>query len=168
MNDSDGSTPQQQIEQILAVTPILSGQHSTEKNPIPPQHQSEPPAYTPAPAPQTSAQAPVPAPAPVSENQPPQPQISHPITSQTTDAAAQPPNSHLPADLQAAQTQNSGQQQKDLEKTLLQTSSGKASEGGLIDFHEGMKKDLPGSGEKARLQRIDTGESVDEFVDAEG
>ncbi|KIN04166.1 hypothetical protein OIDMADRAFT_40239 [Oidiodendron maius Zn] len=32
----DGTTPEQQTKQILAVAPILSGQQSTERNPIPP------------------------------------------------------------------------------------------------------------------------------------
>jgi hypothetical protein len=33
---SDGATPQDQTKQILAVTPILRGQHGNEKNHIPP------------------------------------------------------------------------------------------------------------------------------------
>jgi hypothetical protein len=80
----------------------------------------------------------------------------------------------MPADLYAAQTQNGGQQQKDLENILHSTGTIKENEGGLIDFHRDLKKELPGNqpNEAAHqapvLKRMDTdNSSVDEFVDAE-
>ena len=73
---SDGSTPKRQTAQILAVTPILRGQSSTEKNPIPPPHTrsesstiipkaaaSHPPPQQPSPYPQTNKNE-IPAPIP--------------------------------------------------------------------------------------------------------
>jgi hypothetical protein len=71
----------------------------------------------------------------------------------------------IPADLKATQTQNNGQQQKELEQVLQSTSTGHENKGSLIDFHEDLKKTIP----EVRLQRQDTDtQSVDEFVDAEG
>ncbi|TVY47001.1 Oxysterol-binding protein-like protein [Lachnellula occidentalis] len=148
----DGATPEKQVEQILAVTPILRGQKSNEKNPIPKRNPSIISTNTPskaAPAPPAALPAPAPTGAgdlvDFGQNETPaQPQIA------------------IPADLKAAQTENGGQQQKELESTLSQTSTshaiGKGSEG-LLDFHD-MKATLP-------LQRGDTdSHSVDEYHDA--
>lgn len=148
--DINGTTPQQQTEQILAITPILRGQSSNEKNPIPPHH------------PQTYSAQP---------NQVAAPQPKHPapqvdlIDFGQHDGQTQQPL--IPADLKAAQTLNGGQQQKDLEQTLRSTStSPPPNEGSLIDFHDDLKKDLP---EVNTLKRQDTDtKSMDEFVDAEG
>ncbi|PVH88320.1 hypothetical protein DL98DRAFT_509032 [Cadophora sp. DSE1049] len=164
----DGSTPQKQAEQILAVTPILRGQKSNEKNPIPPPHtRSE--SFTSTHAASAS-----------SENQPPQPSHTNDLIdfgqsdgTPSTNAATPIPAYQAPADLQAAQTVNGGQQQKDLEKTLRSTSKERTNGGALIDFSDDLKRDLPtvdANGKKlAPLKREDTDtQSLDEFVDAEG
>jgi hypothetical protein len=66
------------------------------------------------------------------------------------------------------QTQNNGQQQKELEQTLRSTSTSPPPEKGvLIDFHEDLKSNLPGEQHKLKRQDTDT-QSLDEFVDAEG
>jgi len=163
----DGTTPQKQAEQILAVTPILRGQKSNEKNPIPPPHtRSE--SYT-------SNHA-----APASENQQSQPSHGNDLIdfgqsdgTPSTNAATPIPAYQAPADLQAAQTVNGGQQQKDLENTLRSTSNERTNGGALIDFSDDLKRDLPtvdANGKKyAPLKREDTDtQSLDEFVDAEG
>lgn len=106
------------------------------------------------------------------ENTPPQAAPSNDLIDfgQSDDAQTQPAQAyHAPADLQAAQILNNSQQQKDLEKTLWSTSSSRANEGALIDFHDDLKKDLPDAHEKGVLKREDTDtQSLDEFVDAEG
>ncbi|CZT42728.1 probable putative oxysterol-binding protein OSBP [Rhynchosporium secalis] len=175
-----------QAEQILAVTPILQGQRSTEKNPIPPQHTHKEPS--------TAIQASAPAPAPVltaipsAENERPQSNPSDDFvnfdkedgtpsninTNNTASTNATPsiPVYHAPADLEAAQTFNNGQQQKDLENTLRSTSTERVSGSRLIDFSGDLKRDLPtvdASVKKtpATLKKQDT-DSLDGFVDAEG
>jgi len=151
---SDGTTPQKQAEQILAVTPILRGQKSNEKNPIPPPHtRSE--SYT-------SNHA-----APASENQQPQPSQGNDLIdfgqsdgTPSTNAATPIPAYQAPTDLQAAQTVNGGQQQKDLENALRSTSKERTNGGALIDFSDDLKRDLPtvdANGKKhAPLKREDT------------
>ncbi len=47
-------------------------------------------------------------------------------------------------------------------QSMLLATGDKAPEGSLIDFHEDLQKELPSAG----LQRSDTGESHDDFVDA--
>jgi hypothetical protein len=47
---------------------------------------------------------------------------------------------------------------------MLSSTGSRTKEGPLIDFHEDMKKDLPGSS----IKRTNTAESEDEFVDAQG
>jgi hypothetical protein len=152
---SDGSTPKKQTEQILAVTPILRGQSRTEKNPIPPPHTRSESSTT---IPKTTASHP--------PLQPP-PAENDLIDFGQNDG---PTSSHLPADLQAAQTQNGSQQQKDLEQTLRSTSQERKKGGSLIDFHDDLKRDLPATdGHREALTRRDTDtSSLDEFVDAEG
>ena len=168
--NSDGPTPEKQTEQILAITPILRGQKPSEKNPIPPPHQpSEPHASTLPPSTAT--------PIPPSQSQP-QTQRSEQsdlIDFGQHDGASNPSpktGPHEPPDLLAAQTQNGGQQQKDLEAVLRATSNVPDVEdqgGSLNDFHEDIKRDLPVMGKGFGLTRHDTetGDS-DEFVDAEG
>ncbi|TVY85208.1 Oxysterol-binding protein-like protein OBPa, partial [Lachnellula suecica] len=95
----DGSTPEEQVKQILAVTPILPGQQSNEKNPIPKRNPSvasttSPSTAAPAAAP-APASAPAPAPAPAAK--------SDLVHSGQKDSAAP---IALPADLKAAQTEN--------------------------------------------------------------
>jgi len=146
----DGATPQKQTEQILAVTPILRGQKPTEKNPIPPPHtRSE--SYR-------STHAPVKHQAPSLAAQSDLIDFGH--------NENQPTQQTIPADLHAAQTQNNGQQQKELETTLKSTSSPQP-QGPLIDFHDDIKKNLPDPGLGLKRQDTET-QSVDEFVDAEG
>ncbi|KAH6709261.1 hypothetical protein BKA61DRAFT_116491 [Leptodontidium sp. MPI-SDFR-AT-0119] len=149
----DGATPRKQAEQILAVTPILQGQLSNEKNPIPPPRSRNASYTTPAAA------------VPTSENQPPQSDdlidFGQSDGTPSNNAAAAPiPTYQAPADLHAAQTVNNGQQQKDLEKTLRSTSTERANGGSLIDFTDDLKRDLPtvdANGRKTTpLRREDT------------
>lgn len=93
--------------------------------------------------------------------------------SSNSQAPAHP--QQVPADLYAAQTQNNGQQQKDLERTLQSTSTVQGqNQNSLIDFHEDLKRDLPAAAHTqatatSTLYRQDTDtNSLDEFVDAEG
>ena len=169
--NSDGDTPQKQTEQILAVYPILPGQKPTEKNRIPPQHHQPTeqvnPVPVPAPAPVSAAAAPVPAPLP------PQEKDKENLIDFSSESPAQ--YQHVPADLHAAQTQNNGQRQKDLEHTLQSTSTVQGQhQNSLIDFHDDLKRDLPAATETpgaatSTLYRQDTDtHSLDEFVDAEG
>lgn len=155
----DGDTPEKQIEQILAVAPILRGQKFTEKHAIPPHHSRqslEEPPY------QSSQQ----------ESQPPrheddlidfgQNDIPHPTIppgSQQDNKVPEMPRQ--PSDLQAAQTQNGGQGQKDLEQMLNSTSTAQVTQGPLLDFQDDMHNSLP----RPTLKSQDT--SDDEFVDAE-
>lgn len=47
-------------------------------------------------------------------------------------------------------------------QSMLLATGDKAPEGSLIDFHDDLQKELPPAG----IQRSDTGESHDDFVDA--
>ncbi|TVY41250.1 Oxysterol-binding protein-like protein, partial [Lachnellula subtilissima] len=147
----DGATPEKQVEQILAVTPILRGQKFNEKNPIPKRNPSIISTNTPAKAAPAPALA-APAPAPTGE-------------SDLIDFG-QNETSAIPADLKAAQTENGGQQQKELESVLSNTSTSHADgkgKGPLLDFQD-MTAALPA---KQTLLREDTDtHSVDEFHDA--
>jgi len=150
--DSDGSTAQKQTEQILAVTPILRGQKSNERNIIP-HRRAE--SYTSTKSTEATRQ-------------------KHPeadLIDFGQNENSVPLNPYAPKDLQVAQTQNNGQQQKDLEEILRSTSTEPkdGNQGSLIDFHDDMKKNLPVlDGENSKLKRHDTDtQSLDEFVDAE-
>jgi len=151
---SDGSTPQKQTEQILAVTPILRGQLRIEKNPIPPPHTRSESSTT---IPKITASHPPPQPSDAENDL---------IDFGQNDS----PAPQMPTDLHAAQTNNNGQQQKNLEHTLRSTSTERKAQGSLIDFHDDLKRDLPTmDGHGAPLKRHDTDtSSLDEFVDAEG
>ncbi|EHL02012.1 putative Oxysterol-binding protein-like protein OBPa [Glarea lozoyensis 74030] len=197
----DGDTPEKQVEQILAITPILPGQKPNQKNQIPPSHQqaaekSAAEKSTTENSTATAATA-TPSPPPSTQNLPPAPLASAGNTKATPSPISTPkaapisspkvaPISHendlvdfgqndsappqksaiqsqMPADLYAAQTQNGGQKQKELEQTLLSTSTSRENQGGpLLDFHDDLKRDLPAGGtetEKARhaaLLRKDT------------
>jgi len=161
MSYSNGSTPEEQTKQILAVAPILPGQKSSEKNPIPPHTHSILP--TSQPAQETVLES--------TEND----LIDFgKDDSPASAASAAPPAipSHFPSDLKAAQLQNNGQQQRELEKTLRSTSTSPPPENqsSILDFHNDLQTNLPSSTMKpAALKREDTDtKSLDEFVDAEG
>lgn len=150
----DGSTPEKQIQQILALTPILRGQKSTEKNEIPPHHRTQ--SYD-----GTAA----------GQSQPPEPHPTAPgkendlIDFSQSDGAAAAPGLNIPAD-PPAQGINGDQQAVNIEHTLK--STGTPQQGPLIDFHD-MKASLPGTETHNNLKRHDTDtSSIDEFVDAEG
>lgn len=153
---SDGPTPQKQTEQILAVTPIIQGQNFQEKNPIPP------------PRNRTASYNSVTGPAEVQQPSEPAPATQNDLIDfgQNDGSTIPPAPPSGPADLHAAQTQNGGQRQKDLEGKLKSTSTSSVNNtDSLIDFHQDLKKDLP----TAALTRQDTDtNSLDEFVDAQG
>ena len=167
MENSDGASPQEQTEQILAVYPILPGQKFTEKNRIPPQSHQHTEQANPLPPtiPVAAAPAPIPSHEKDKEN----------LTDLGRESPAPVQSQYVPADLLAAQTQNNGQQQKDLERVLQSTSTVQGqNQGSLIDFHDDLRKDLPAATDNqgtaaSTLYRQDTDtHSVDEFVDAEG
>jgi oxysterol-binding protein-related protein 8 len=137
---SDSDTPQKQTEQILAVTPILQGQKSNEKHVIP-NYQS-----------QQQSQL---------QQQPKQ--VPADLIDFGQNGSSQPEMLNQPSDLQAAQTKNDGQNQKDMEQMLSSTNTaqGGQEQGHLLDFHDEMYNSLP----QVTLKRSDTSE--DEFVDAE-
>jgi hypothetical protein len=146
---SDGSTPQKQTEQILAVTPILRGQAHTEKNPIPPpQHRSSSYASTKSPI---TSHAPQP---PTGDND-------------LIDFGQNDEAPDLPANLHPTQAVKENPKHQKLEQTLLETSTEQKPQGSpLINFHDDLKRDLPAGNS---LTRHDTETSdMDEFVDAEG
>lgn len=148
--NSNGATPEEQIQQILAVTPILPGQKSNEKNVIPPSHQQSNPTDTLPPA--TSH----------SQVQPP----AHP-QSDLTDFGSGRTHAN-------DENEPKARGQTELEQTLQTTSTG-VHQGPLLDF-SGMKQSLPVAGNghvvsqsEQVLRRQDTEEGgLDEFVDARG
>jgi len=156
----DGDSPQKQTEQILAVTAIVKGQKSQRDSTMqipPPHHRSESAQKVPQRAP-----APQPAPEPPAEGS----DLIDFGQHESRPQSSIQPAPHLPNDLQVAQTQNGGIQQKQLEQTLLSTSIQPANDGPLIDFHQDFRRVLP---DGTVLKRHDTEtKSLDEFVDAEG
>src|SRR5450432_425251 len=154
---SDGDTPEKQIEQILAVTPIMRGQQSNQKHVIPPRQPQQPsqPASQPPPQQQAPQQS--------------QPQNAHDDLidfGQNENSHPDPPHSaampQQPADLRASQMQNGGQGQKDMEQMLVSTSTSKGGQGPLLDFQDDMQNSLPD--QHPTLKRQDTDDQ--EFVDA--
>jgi hypothetical protein len=137
----DGSTPEKQAAQIMAIYPIVKGQKFSKENMIPPRAspsgqstQSKEPASdggdlidfgddgSPYDTPQSSEQS-------LGEKPPLEP--SHKSTSE-------------------------------IQKMLASTGTGN-KEGPLIDFHNDMEKSLPSSVKRADSEN----ESQDEFVDAQ-
>jgi hypothetical protein len=140
----------------LAITPILEGQTSTEKNTIPPHQQTAPPTQENQFTPNLLT---------TSQPQPPTQDPDLIDFGENDRPASQQPL--LPTDPRAAQTQNSGQQQRDLDNTLRSTSTPPhPNKGPLIDFHADLNKELPGV---HKITRQDTNtQEIDEFVDAQG
>ncbi|KAK4240842.1 Oxysterol-binding protein-like protein OBPalpha [Achaetomium macrosporum] len=143
----DGSTPEKQAEQIMAIYPIVKGQKFDQRNMIPPPRASH------------------------SEPKEPQKEPNGDcgnlidFDDDTSTALPQPSNKDQ------SEEQNRGYRPpidpshnstSEIQEMLSSTGS-RAKEGPLIDFHEDMKKDLPGT-----IKRTDTAESEDEFVDAQG
>lgn len=130
------------------------------------------PIYTtaPVPPPVTTQEAPVYPTAPVpppaaTQGVPVYPTPHAPVPATAQRASASPtPHVPLPADLLAAQVENGGRAQNQIEATLAETATGNngklGSQSPLLDFH----KDL---GQSLKRADSDT-RSLDEFVDAEG
>jgi len=153
----DGPTPEKQIQQILAVTPILRGQKSSHVNEIPPHRRTT--SYDSTMAVQVQAQAGL------------EPAVAAQQQKDLVDFGQNenqvPQHGNNPVHLQGAQTQNGTQQAKEIEWVLQ--STGTPQQGSLIDFHDDLKKDLPAVSNHGTLKRHDTDTSEqDEFVDAEG
>ncbi|KAK4251251.1 hypothetical protein C7999DRAFT_37860 [Corynascus novoguineensis] len=115
----NGSTPEEQAAQIMAIYPIVKGQKFSQENAIPPRASLDEPA------------APKPAP--------------HSDEGNLIDFGDDEPAAQKPPQSQQQVTGNGTQ------------------DGPLLDFHQDMKKDLPGS-----VKRAESTESDDEFVDAQG
>ncbi|KAG9248512.1 hypothetical protein BJ878DRAFT_15763 [Calycina marina] len=158
----NGKNSEEIKKQILAAVPILPGQKANEKNSIPPPH-TKPEIVSPQPARPAAPVAPKAAEGDL---------IDLGGDSATPAVSSKPVQvvpSHFPSDLKVAQTQNNGQQQKDLEDTLRATSTSPSADqqqSSLNDFHRDLFKNLsPAPGLKS--EDTDT-KSVDEFLDAEG
>ena len=126
------------------------------------------PLPTQAPQPQHSSQVP----APMMQMDPPINALNNAPPSQVTISS---PNSRpeatpvpRPADLAAAQTNNGGQAQRDLEELLRASeSTPKPQASALKDFHNEIRENLPGSTLKPPMNREESApreDSVD-FVD---
>lgn len=140
----------------------MSGQKFHEKHPIPPPH-NRTASYNSISAPPAAAVQPPSQPAEAAQNDL--------IDFGQNENSIPPAPPSGPVDLYAAQTQNGGQQQKDLEGRLKSTSTSSVNnQEPLIDFHQDLKKDLPTVGADGHaLKRQDTDtQSLDEFVDAQG
>lgn len=128
------------------------------------QNEAPVPVQAPAQATPVHPAAPVPPPT-ATQGAPiyPTPHAPVPTTAQGTSIHTTP-HVPLPADLLAAQVENGGRAQSQIEATLAETATGNngkpGSQSPLLDFH----KDL---GQSLKRADSDT-RSLDEFVDAEG
>lgn len=145
----DATTPEKQAAQIMAIYPIIRGQKFNQQNAIPPRASLE---VSESPKEPHSAEGNLidfgdgdPTPQPPLEKEPPAPVQEQP----------QAPVSQPPLDPSHRST-------TEIQEMLSATGS-RAKDGPLLDFHEDMKKDLPGS-----VKRTNTAGSEDEFVDAQG
>lgn len=138
----DGSTPERQAAQIMAIYPIVKGQKFNQKNAIPPRGSSSEP----------SARA----------------KETHYNEGDLIDFGEDetPYETQLPYE----QNQNEGPLLSHSRKgasevqSLLDSTGGHAKEGPLIDFHHDVKKNLPVGIKRSESEH----ESQDEFVDAQG
>ncbi|OBT67616.1 hypothetical protein VE03_03789 [Pseudogymnoascus sp. 23342-1-I1] len=107
--------------------------------------------------------APVPQPV-AAQGAPVHPAPYAPIPATVPQGAPVHPTPPLPTDLLAAQVDNGGRAQRDVETTLAETATGNngkpGSQSPLLDFHKDLNQSL-------RRADSDT-RSIDEFVDAEG
>lgn len=141
----DGSTPEKQAAQIMAIYPVVKGQKWDQKHVIPPRASTSE-LCSPAPAHHADEgdlidfgnHQPLP-----EKRETPEP---------TTVAAAEDVPPLDPSHKSTADIQ-----------TMLAVTGARAGEGPLIDFHDDMKKALPPT-----LKRAETDDSNDEFVDALG
>ena len=125
------------------------------------------PVYSRAPVPtpaavHPTAYAPVPA---TAQGVPVYPEPHAPVPATAQGVAVYPtPDVPLPADLMAAQVDQGGRAQRQMESTLAETATGDSGKPGsqspLLDFHKDLNQSL-------RRADSDT-RSIDEFVDAEG
>ena len=166
----DGTTPEKQAAQIMAIYPIIKGQKFNQQNVIPPRASlevnelaKEPHSNDgnlidfgdsePTPQPPVAKQQPPLAteqPAPVEEQPAPVEEQPAPVKEQPQAPVSQPPLD--PSHRSTTEIQE-----------MLSATGSRAKDGPLFDFHEDMKKGLPGS-----VKRTNTGGSEDEFVDAQG
>lgn len=128
----------------------------------------------------TQSPVPVQVPQPQQPNQVPAPnmQMDPPINALNnappTEVTISPSNPDAtlvprPADLEAAQTHNGGQAQRDLEEQLRASeSTPKPQASALKDFHNEIRENLPGSTLKPPMNREESAASEDsaDFVDA--
>ncbi|KAI6281198.1 Oxysterol-binding protein OBPa [Pyricularia oryzae] len=135
----DGETPEAKANQILAIYPILKGQKSSERNPIPPRGSSFRQPRTQESAPQSGdlidfdgGNESIPGHAPL-----------QPDSKATTEKPA---------------TSTNGSD--DIEQLLNATGQPPSKDDPLVDFGKDLKKSLP------TMKRADTEESADEFHDA--
>ena len=132
ISNSDPTDPKKQIEQILDIYPITPGQKVKPARSIPPR---------------ASASEVPPRP-------PPQPKQDDLIDFGQDDTPAQLPKAAQHQLKDDPKVESTG------EISGMLKSTGKASEGPLIDFHDDLKKNVPD------IRRSDTTGSNDVFVDA--
>ncbi|KAK3328852.1 hypothetical protein B0H66DRAFT_539538 [Apodospora peruviana] len=140
----DGTTPEKQAEQIMAIYPVVKGQVYNRRISIPPRARS---SFSGSSSQPTTAH---------SENSGGGGDL---IDFGQNDAAAPSPaavEENPPLDATHKSTTEI--------QTMLSATGGKVHDGPLIDFHQDMQKNLPSTS----LKRADTSESNDEFVDAQG
>ncbi|CAK7210089.1 Oxysterol-binding protein OBPa [Sporothrix eucalyptigena] len=140
--DIDGTTPEAQVDQILAIYPVLPGQTSKRESAIPPIPKHKP-VNAPAPAPVAAAAA--------------APAASGDLIDVGGQENVKPVESAAPAAPAADSAPN-------VDNTIsdLLTSTGKpAPAGPLMDFNKDLDKNLP------TIKRSDTSGSQDIFQDAQ-
>ncbi|KAJ9157724.1 Oxysterol-binding protein-like protein OBPa [Pleurostoma richardsiae] len=133
----DSDTPEKQVEQILAIYPIVKGQKPDPRNVIPPRGSS---------LSGTSGRRPMSS----SHEEPPAQQEDDLIDfgQHDTPATVSKP--------EPRKTESTGEI-----SSMLKETGHPAPNGPLLDFHDDIKKNLPG------VRRSDTESSHDEFVDAQ-
>lgn len=144
----DGESPEKQAAQIMAIFPIVKGQKWEAKNVIPPRASISGPA---APTPSSSkldegdlidfGQ---------NESSTEHQELTEGQKKGELQSETKPP-------LDSAHNSTAEIQQ------MLASTGTRAPQGPLVDFHQGMKKSIP-----SKPKRVDTDDSNDEFVDAQG
>jgi hypothetical protein len=165
----DGSTPEKQTEQILAIYPILKGQKPNTRNVIPPRSSISGPSSHPSqaeehPIEQDGLQQ------HGTEQHPSEPRSAEPPAAGVEEDLidfgqneTQPPASKQPESKPEERPAIDVHHKSTAEIQSLLSQTGSPAPGGpLIDFHQDLKTSLP-----AGIKRTDTAESNDEFVDAQ-
>jgi len=181
----DPRSPEKQVEQILAFTPILPGQQQpqarqaptqTNEN-LPPQQETQSPSQ-PQQIPEDDlidfGQSKAPVQQPISPTLVQQSQnlssLQQPLqpSPAPSSESARPKPAYMPTDLHVAQTENGGQRQIELENKLQNTSITPLKGTALTQLEQDLQREKDAKAKQTALKRQDTEDSDDEFVDAQG